>query len=166
MVLVVPRGPRSETQGPEANEALMIDLPWWSCILMFGVAAALTVVCTPVAIRLAERLECFDTPAAGKSHRAPVPYLGGLVIVVPFVLIAVVAGLVGTSDRHDVSYLAVFLAMAVGLAALGLVDDLRGLSPWPRLVLEIGAGIGAWKITTVAWIPGPRPLQAVVTVCW
>jgi UDP-GlcNAc:undecaprenyl-phosphate GlcNAc-1-phosphate transferase len=144
----------------------MIDLQWWSCILIFGVAAALTVVCTPVALRLAKRLDYFDTPTAGKSHRAPVPYLGGLAIVVPFVLIAVVAGLVGTSDRHDVSYLAVFLAMAVGLAALGLFDDLRGLSPWPRLVLEIGAGIGVWKITDAAWIPGPRPLQAVVTVCW
>jgi UDP-GlcNAc:undecaprenyl-phosphate/decaprenyl-phosphate GlcNAc-1-phosphate transferase len=166
MVLVAPSEARSETQGPEANEALMIDLPWWSCILIFGVAAALTVVCTPVALRLAKRLDYFDTPTAGKSQQAPVPYLGGLAIVVPFVLIAVVAGLVGTSDQNDVGYLAVFLAMAVGLAALGLVDDLRGLSPWPRLLLEIGAGIGVWKITDAAWIPGPRPLQAVVTVCW
>ena len=62
--------------------------------------------------------------------------------------------------------LAVFLAMAVGLAVLGLVDDLRGLSPWPRLALEIGAGIGVWTTTSTAWLPGPPPLQAVETVCW
>ncbi len=144
----------------------MIDLHWWSCILIFGMAAVLTLVCTPVALRLAKRLHCFDIPAAGKSHQAPIPYLGGLAIVIPFVLIAVVAGLVGTSDRNDVSDLAVFLAMAVGLAVLGLVDDLRGLSPWPRLALEIGAGIGVWTITTPTWLPGPPPLQAVATVCW
>src|ERR1700735_2468251 len=113
MMLWAPSETRSETQEPEANEALMIDLQWWSCILIFGVAAALTVVCTPVALRLAKRLDAFDAPTVGKSHGAPVPYLGGLAMVVPFVLIAVVAGLVGTSDRNDVAYLAVFLGMAV-----------------------------------------------------
>jgi UDP-GlcNAc:undecaprenyl-phosphate GlcNAc-1-phosphate transferase len=144
----------------------MTDLHWWSCILAFAVAALLTLVCTPVALRLAKRWNCFDIPAAGKSHRAPVPYLGGPAMVVSFVLVAVVAGLVETSDRRDVPDLAVFLAIAVGLAVLGLVDDLRGLSPWPRLALEIGAGIGVWTTTSTTWLPGPRPLQAVATVCW
>ena len=149
-----------------AGEGLMTDLNWWSSILAFGVAALVTLVCTPVALRVAKRLNCFDIPAGGKSHQAPVPYLGGSAMVISFVLVAVVAGLVETSDRHDVPDLAVFLAMAVGLAVLGLVDDLRGLSPWPRLALEIGAGIGVWTTTSTAWLPGPRPLQAVATVCW
>jgi UDP-GlcNAc:undecaprenyl-phosphate/decaprenyl-phosphate GlcNAc-1-phosphate transferase len=144
----------------------MTDLHWWLCILIFGVAALVTLVCTPVALRVAKRLDCFDIPAGGKSHQAPVPYLGGSAMVISFVLVAVVAGLVETSDRHDVPDLAVFLAIAVGLAVLGLVDDLRGLSPWPRLALEIGAGIGVWTTTSTAWLPGPRPLQAVETVCW
>ncbi len=163
MVLVVPD---RSTKRDYAGEGLMTDLQWWSCILAFAVAALVTLVCTPVALRVAKRLDCFDTPAAGKSHRAPVPYLGGSVMVISFVLVAVVAGLVETSDRHDVPDLAVFLAMAVGLAVLGLVDDSRGLSPWPRLALEIGAGIGVWTTTNTAWLPGPRPLQAVATVCW
>ena len=144
----------------------MTDLHWWSCILIFGVAALVTLVCTPVALRVAKRWNCFDTPAAGKSHRAPVPYLGGAAMVISFVLVAVVAGLVETSDRQGVPDLAVFLAMAVGLAVLGLVDDLRGLSPWPRLALEIAAGIGVWTTTSTTWLPGPRPVQAVETVCW
>jgi UDP-GlcNAc:undecaprenyl-phosphate/decaprenyl-phosphate GlcNAc-1-phosphate transferase len=144
----------------------MTDLHWWLCLLLFGVAALLTLVCTPVALRVAKRFGCFDVPAAGKSHREPVPYLGGPAMVIPFVLVAVVAGLVETSDRHDVPDLAVFLAIAVGLAVLGLVDDLRGLSPWPRLALEIGAGIGVWMTTNTSWLPGPVPLQAVETVCW
>ena len=144
----------------------MTDLHWWGCILVFGAAALVTLVCTPVCLRMAKRLDCFDIPAAGKSHKAPVPYLGGAAIVISFVLVAVMAELVETSDRHDVPDLAVFLAMAVGLAVLGLVDDLRRLSPWPRLALEIAAGIGVWTITNTAWLPGPRPLQAVATVCW
>jgi UDP-GlcNAc:undecaprenyl-phosphate GlcNAc-1-phosphate transferase len=144
----------------------MTDLNWWSSVLAFGVAALVTLLCTPVALRVATRFHCFDIPGGGKSHQAPVPYLGGSAMVVSFVLVAVVAGLVETSDRRDVPDLAVFLAMAVGLAVLGLVDDLRGLSPWPRLALEIGAGIGVWTTTNTAWLPGPRPLQAVATVCW
>jgi UDP-GlcNAc:undecaprenyl-phosphate GlcNAc-1-phosphate transferase len=144
----------------------MTDLHWWSCILIFGVAALVTLLCIPVALRVAKRWNCFDIPAAGKSHQTPVPYLGGSAIVISFVLVAVVAGFVETSDGHDVPDLAVFLAMAVGLAVLGLVDDLRGLSPWPRLALEIGAGIGVWTTISSGWLPGPRPLQAVATVCW
>ena len=144
----------------------MTDLHWWSGVLAFGVAALVTLVCTPVALRVAKRLHCFDIPAGGKSHQTPVPYLGGSAMVVPFVLVAVVAGCVETSDRSDVPDLAVFLAIAVGLAVVGLVDDLRGLSPWPRLALEIGAGIGVWTTTNTTWLPGPRPLQAVATVCW
>ena len=144
----------------------MTDLHWWSCILIFGMAAVVTLMCIPVALRLAKRWNCFDRPAAGKSHQAPVPYLGGSAIAVSFVIVAVVTGHVETSDHQYVPDLAVFLAIAVGLAVLGLVDDLRGLSPWPRLALEIGAGIGVWTTTTSSWLPGPRPLQAVATVCW
>ncbi len=144
----------------------MTDLNWWSSVLAFGVAALVTLVCTPVALRAAKRWHCFDIPAGGKSHEAPVPYLGGSAMVFSFVLVAVVAGLVETSDRNDVPGLAVFLAMAVGLAVLGLVDDFRGLSPWPRLALEIGAGIGVWATTNTAWLPGPPLFQAVATVCW
>ena len=144
----------------------MTDLNWWSSVLAFGVAALVTLVCTPVALRAAKRWHCFDIPAGGKSHEAPVPYLGGSAMVISFVLVAVVAGLVETSDRNDVPGLAVFLAMAVGLAVLGLVDDFRGLSPWPRLALEIGAGIGVWATTNTAWLPGPPLFQAVATVCW
>ena len=158
--------PRYSSKPDYAGEGLMTDLHWWSCILIFFVAALLTLVCTPVALRVAKRWRFFDIPAAGKSHQAPVPYLGGSAIVISFVSVAVVAGLFETSDRQDVPDLAVFLAMAVGLAVLGLVDDLRGLSPWPRLALEIGAGIGVWTTTSTAWLPGPRALQAVATVCW
>jgi UDP-GlcNAc:undecaprenyl-phosphate/decaprenyl-phosphate GlcNAc-1-phosphate transferase len=141
----------------------MIHLHWWSCILIFGVAATVTLVCTPIALRVAKHWKIFDIPGAGKSHKAPIPYLGGSAIVISFVLLTVVAGLVETTGSHDV---AVFLTLAVGLAVLGLVDDVRGLSPWPRLALEIGAGIGVWTTTSTTWLPGPRPLQAVATVCW
>jgi len=144
----------------------MTDLHWWSCLLIFGVAALLTLACLPLALRAAKRWNCFDIPAAGKSQQTPVPYLGGSAVVISFVFVAVVAAFVETSDRGDVPDLAIFLAMAVGLAVLGLVDDLRGLSPWPRLALEIAAGIAVWATTSTGWLPGPRPLQAVATVCW
>ena len=78
----------------------MTDLNWWSSILAFAVAALVTLVCTPVALRVARRLNCFDIPAGGKSHKAPVPYLGGSAMVISFVLVAVVAGFVETSDRQ------------------------------------------------------------------
>ena len=66
--------PNRGTKRDYANEGLMTDLHWWSCVLIFGVAALVTLVCIPVALRVAKRLDCFDVPAAGKSTGArPLP---------------------------------------------------------------------------------------------
>ena len=167
MVLVVPQGVQARLlrsiERAHDRPAIGGRASW-----IFAVAAVVTLVCTPVALRLAKRLDC---PRRAGCREVPQEHpfrtSVGSAMVISFVLVAVVAGRWSKdSDQQYVPDLAVFLALAVGLAVLGLVDDLRGLSPWPRLALEIGAGIGVWTTTNTSWLPGPRPLQAVATVCW
>ena len=64
--------------------------------------------------------------------------------------------------------LAGFLGLGVFLALVGLADDVRGgLSPWLRLGLEAGAGVGVWAMGYSAHLAGvPRAGDAVVTVLW
>ena len=64
--------------------------------------------------------------------------------------------------------LAGFLGLGVLLAVVGLIDDLgKGLTPWLRLLLEAGAGVGVWWLGISPHLAGmPKPVDALVTVVW
>ena len=67
-----------------------------------------------------------------------------------------------------VMQLGAFLGLGVGLAVLGLLDDIRqGLSPWLRVALEVAAGIIIWHLGDSAHVAGlPGWLNALLTVLW
>src|SRR6185295_8402540 len=56
--------------------------------------------------------------------------------------------------------------VAIGLAFVGLLDDLRQLNPWVRLVAEIGAGVAVWVVGAGVDLWGPSLTDALVTVVW
>ena len=126
---------------------------------------ALAWLLTPLMLRLALRFEALDHPDDRKSHAAPVPYLGGVAIVLAFSVGVAVSAAVyrPTSGLGDL-----VLVLCVGslLALMGLVDDLRGLSPWLRLVVEVGAGVAVWGIGSGVELPGPAGSDVVITVLW
>jgi len=144
----------------------MTSPPAWEYIGVLACCIGLTVFLTPLALRVARRRNLLDTPGPGKSHAEAVPYLGGVAIVVTFSLVILVAGLL-RSNGADTTALMVTLSLGVGLALLGLVDDLRGLPVWVRIALEIGAGIVVYATGTRAHLAGAGlGLDAVVTVAW
>lgn len=111
----------------------------------FPIALAITMVMTPLAGALAHRWGIVDMPGPLKTHRSPVPYLGGFAVFT-----GVVVGVVG-ADRLT-------LLLPLGLAlALGTADDARDLPARVRLVAEVGIGI-----TAAAVVPGP-PLARLAT---
>ncbi len=144
----------------------MTDQSWWAYALMFVVPIALTTVFTPIAMNIAQRLGILDHPGPAKVHKSPVPYLGGAAIVIAFSLIVLVASLLNPRIEGGLPDLTIFLGMAVGLALVGLVDDIRSLSPWLRLALEVGAGFGVWATGTGIRLPLPEPLGAIATMAW
>lgn len=99
-------------------------------------ALAAAAVLAPLAGALARRTGIVDRPGPLKVHAVPVPYLGGLAVLVaasPWVASARPALLVPLGA-----------ALAVGVA-----DDARGLSPRVRLVAELAIGISAaWAVDT------------------
>lgn len=106
-------------------------------------ALALTLGATPVAGRLARRLDLVDRPGPLKPQQAPVPYLGGAAVAVGLAAGPVAAG------RPMLS-----VPMALALA-LGIVDDRRGLAPTTRLGAEVVVGI-----TAALAVPGPVAARA------
>jgi len=143
------------------------SLPAWGYPAVLGAALLLSLVLTPVALRLAVRHRLLDHPGSAKAHAEAVPYLGGAAIVVSFSFVVLAATAI-RPPPSGLPDLAAFLGLAVMLALLGLLDDTRGgLSPWLRLGLEALAGVAVWALGNDTQISAlPNWLNAVLTVLW
>ena len=115
---------------------------------ILGVAAfALTGLLTWPVRALAIRLGAMDAPnMARKTQAEPVPYLGGVAIALGISIITLGAVFVGAENfagenNDQLKDLALTVLLpALVLGAMGLFDDLRSLSPWPRLIAQTVVG--------------------------
>ena len=135
-------------------------------IYVFALASLVTLVLTPLALRFAVRRSLLDHPNAIKAQSNPVPYFGGAAIVAGFSVVVGAAAVLRDPESGPGQLLAV-LGLAVALAAVGLVDDIRGLSPWVRLAAEAAAGVGVWwgDVARIEVLQNDA-LNLVVTVVW
>jgi UDP-GlcNAc:undecaprenyl-phosphate GlcNAc-1-phosphate transferase len=116
--------------------------------VILGISAfALTGILTWPIRALAIRLGAMDVPnLARKAQTEPVPYLGGVAIALGFSIVTLGAVFVGAEnfageDNNQLKDLALTaLLPALALGAMGLLDDLRSLSPWPRLITQTVVG--------------------------
>jgi len=134
-------------------------------VAAFLVSAALAWGLTPLMLRLAVRRGVLDVPDERKAQTSPVPYLGGLAIVLAFAVTVLVAGVV-SAPPSGLPQLAAVLGMALVLALTGLLDDLRGVDPYLRLALEASAGVVVYLTDPGISFPGPQWLDVLVTVLW
>jgi UDP-GlcNAc:undecaprenyl-phosphate GlcNAc-1-phosphate transferase len=123
---------------------------------------------TPLARKLAIRVGAFDAPdMARKTQTEPVPYLGGVAIVIG-VLVATYATVI--IENRDLGLASTVLIPATAMAAMGLLDDLRGLPPWPRLISQTLVGvIVAGILISTNTIGTPAKIfivDAVITTLW
>ena len=115
---------------------------------ILGIAAfALTGLLTWPVRALAIRLGVMDAPnMARKTQSEPVPYLGGVAIALGISILTLGAVFIGAEnfageDNGQLKDLALTVLLpALVLGAVGLFDDLRSLSPWPRLIVQTVVG--------------------------
>jgi UDP-GlcNAc:undecaprenyl-phosphate/decaprenyl-phosphate GlcNAc-1-phosphate transferase len=115
---------------------------------ILGIAAfALTGLLTWPVRALAIRLGAMDAPnMARKTQSEPVPYLGGVAIALGISILTLGAVFIGAEnfageDNGQLKDLALTVLLpALVLGAVGLFDDLRSLSPWPRLIVQTVVG--------------------------
>lgn len=115
----------------------------FSSIGVVGVAAGVTCLAAYAGARwLSGRSFALDYPTWRSQHHVPVPRSGGLAMCGAFLLGAAV-WLVGDSEPRLASreILAV-TAAALGMALVGIWDDVRSLSPLTKLVFQILAAGG------------------------
>jgi UDP-GlcNAc:undecaprenyl-phosphate GlcNAc-1-phosphate transferase len=138
---------------------------WWQYLGIFVGSAASSLLLTPLAIRFALYRRVLDLPGDHKSHSTPVPYLGGVAVLVAFSAVIGGASLVDASTLGDTELVKV-LAIAIGLALLGLIDDLRKLPAVLRLVLEIGSAVFIWVFDLGVSFLGNDVFDLALTILW
>ena len=145
------------------NETIIIVLA--GLVVAFGVSYAIT----PATAKLARRFNILDLPSisAHKAHSTPTPYLGGIAIYSGLLAgSALVIFIEGSPAGGSVRHYAVGIGLAMLLGAVGLLDDVRHLSPLVRFTAEVVMAIAAWelgfRVQAAAW----GPLNLVLTVIW
>ena len=139
--------------------------------LLFVATFVLVGLLTPVMRRIAIKQNVFDAPtAAHKTHKEPIPYLGGVAIIIGVLVVTYGTALLKNFSSQNFWLATSVLAPAAVLGIVGLIDDLRNLRPAPRFIIQTIAGIfTAWLLVsgdTVGNPTGSKFLDYVVTIVW
>jgi len=139
---------------------------------------ALGLVLTPLVSKGSAMLGLVDAPGGRKVHSVSVPRLGGLAIASAAAL-ALLAAALGHRSAQVPQAMASVSPILIGgglVFVVGLLDDVRPLSPWPKLIVQVAGafivmqaglrieritiaggswqlGLSSWPVTLV-WIVG------------
>lgn len=124
----------------------------------FALAFVLSVALVPLCRRLAFRIGLVAHPRDDRWHRTSIPLLGGIAIGV-----ATFATTIGLGIASEVG---VFLACAIVIFVVGLVDDVLSLKPSTKLVVQLALASGlvafGFRLT---WVES-RLLDSILTMVW
>ena len=143
---------------------------WVLYIAAFASAFAITLVTTPWAKKISIRVGAIDYPKDRGMHKKPMPRMGGIAIVLGFMITVLVLSFF--SRNIEMRQFMGFVAGAVIIVVLGIFDDIYGLSAKLKLAVQILAALvvifSGIRINLVMW-PVTYYLQKLsipITLVW
>lgn len=132
--------------------------------IFFGFSFLLSLIITPYIIRLAKKIKAVDLPGPRKIHTQPIARLGGVAVVLSFILSLFFVFVIDSSQLEfttgkiwliDKNLLGVLLGILV-LLIVGIWDDIKGIQAGYKLffhflaaLLVVSFGVNIW------WIRNP-----------
>jgi UDP-GlcNAc:undecaprenyl-phosphate GlcNAc-1-phosphate transferase len=121
--------------------------------------------------KLAISKEILDRPnSAHKSHIEPIPYLGGVAIILGVILVTYISLLFSRSPLSNFWLVTSLIAPALAMGMIGLWDDIKTLPPFPRFIGQTITGIIVSVIlifsNSFANPTGATFLDVIVTIFW
>lgn len=111
-------------------------------LILFATTFVIVGSLTPVVRNFALKKNVVDAPnSAHKTHKEPVPYLGGVAIITGIGLVSFIAFAVKLHSTKDFWLITSVMAPALALGVIGLIDDLKNLGAFSRFVGQTIAGI-------------------------
>lgn len=105
-----------------------------------------------------------------KTHQNPIPYLGGVAIVVGVTLVSYLALFTGEFSFTKVALVSSILIPALLMATIGLIDDIKKLSPSSRFMAQNSIAVALTLLligtNTVGSPTGNSVLDFLVTMFW
>jgi len=139
--------------------------------LLFVVTYLFVGALTPVMRRIAIATDVVDRPnSSHKSHKRPVPYLGGVAIIIGIITISYSTSLISNFTSATFWLATSVLGPALTLGLIGLWDDIKNLPPWPRFIAQSIAGVFTASILiitdNVGNPTGSATFDSLITVIW
>src|SRR5699024_11919264 len=100
--------------------------------LLLCISFAISLILVPIFIRLAKKFGFVDYPNYRKVHTVPMPYLGGVAILVSFTIVTLF------SQPAEMEYKPIIIGAAI-LCFVGLVDDKYDLKPMVKFIGQLVA---------------------------
>ncbi|MEW6680277.1 MAG: MraY family glycosyltransferase [bacterium] len=114
---------------------------------------------TPIIRKIALKFNIVDLPGGRKIHLEPIPLLGGFVIAIVFLLVF------SLFSRPSEEMVAVIISSLL-IVLIGLIDDIKGFSPFLKLSFQIAA---AWLViifgTSISFTSNPN-IDIPFTFLW
>ena len=148
----------------------MVEHNWLLYIAAFACAFAITLVTTPFAKWLSAKVGAIDYPKDRGVHKKPMPRMGGVAIVLGFLITVL---MVYFFDRSmSPKQFAGFIVGAGIIAVLGMIDDMKDLPAKLKFCVQIVAALivifSGTQIQIVLW-PVTATLQKLsipITLVW
>ena len=126
-------------------------------LAVVSVAAALTALLILLLRPLLQRY-ALARPNARSSHREPTPQGAGIAVIAATIASVAGAALFAPDLLQDPSQLSLIFACTIGLAAIGVTDDIRPLEASPRLLLQtVAVAVMIAALPTDLRIVSPLP---------
>lgn len=137
----------------------------------FTAAFVASALATPLMRRIALRRDVVDAPdGERKVQTHAIPYLGGVAIAGSASLVLIVASTLRGNPGNDTRMLLGVLGPALVLSVVGLIDDMRGLMPLPRFMVQgAAAAITAYLMArngTMGTMTGLFWFDVIITIFW
>ena len=113
-------------------------------ILIFSFST--TNIIIPFLLSLGNKLNWKDYPNVRKQHKKPIINIGGFGIYLPFIIVNLLIlfnqKIIGIGINKNL-IITIIISSSV-MFFLGLLDDIRNISPWPRLSIQICLALYIW----------------------
>jgi UDP-GlcNAc:undecaprenyl-phosphate GlcNAc-1-phosphate transferase len=121
--------------------------------------------------KLAIAINAVDKPNSDrKTQKEPVPYLGGVSIAIGILFASYFALAYSDVTKSNLASATSVLLPAMLLGLMGLLDDLKGLQPWPRLIAQSTVGVLVSIVLiatkTIGTPTGNLTIDFLITTLW